>query len=793
MALLMGASVRSSAQSVPGPKGDTTTTLSRPALEDLPSSGTLGGLLETTIPELVSDRIDGGGLSVGRDSRLGARGSSWTQTAFQFDEIDLTDPGLFGGSLLFVDPGMLEAVETTTEMMPIERSAPGVSVRMVPRRPSDAWRGSAEVLSTASSATPATGLVPPIATLRSWNRIAASVSGPLRRERLSAVLGAVVNNATQFDRDDPTILRAHETGGFAHLLFTPSPTDELFGVIAGRSAHVPLEGRLWIGQPEARQRVSDLLIESHWTHQSQQVRWTAAGGFARVTVDPDSAPVPLAYIDSVRDMPIMEAVSGSGSRKRWSVVLREAGLASSANRWLRGGKAGVEIGDGMSTDGVRPASAVAETVEGLPARLWRLENTSTEPRHHATTLTAYIAETVRVSSRVTVDGGVRWEGVTAAADGGGSIHWSDWFPRMSLRWDIVPREHLSAVVGLGRYGYRLPLEILAYGDPTSASARVFRWNDRNGDGRFDDGEEGPLVARVGDVPAGTSAIDPHLKRPYLDELFIGFELRPSATWVVRVAGLTRQDRRLIAPVNTGVPLSAYTVTTVPDPGEDVLDPADDQQLPVYSRRPEAFGADRYVLTNPPGLSATFHGLELSLTHATDRLWIMAGATAGQSSGPAAARGFQVFQNDAAVPSDLFLDPNAATFVRGSFFSDRNYTIKTSGTYRFPHDVKLGLVARYQDGQSFSRLVLAQDLGQGTEAIRAYRNGRTRFSYTLTMDARVQVGFGVAKQHLTLVWDVFNLLNMSNEVEESVVTGPSFRAPTALQPPRAMHVGLRLAF
>ena len=81
IAAMLVASAPLCAQVMPGVGSEATTTLPRSALEDLPSSGTLGGLLETTVPELISDRIDGGGLSVGRESRLGARGGSWTQTA----------------------------------------------------------------------------------------------------------------------------------------------------------------------------------------------------------------------------------------------------------------------------------------------------------------------------------------------------------------------------------------------------------------------------------------------------------------------------------------------------------------------------------------------------------------------------------------------------------------------------------------------------------------------------------------------------------------------------------------
>ena len=249
----------------------------------------------------------------------------------------------------------------------------------------------------------------------------------------------------------------------------------------------------------------------------------------------------------------------------------------------------------------------------------------------------------------------------------------------------------------------------------------------------------------------------------------------------------------MAVVDTGVPLSAYTVATIADAGEDWLDPSDDRLLPVYSRRPDAFGADRYLLTNPENLIATFRGLDLTVDGTIDRLTFRFGATAGQSSGPAAARGFQVFQNDAAVLGDVLVDPNSTTYARGSFFSDRNFTIKTSGTYRFPQNVQLGVVARYQDGQPFSRLVIVQDTTQGTEAIRGYRNGRTRFTYTMTVDTRLQVGLPIARRRLSLVWDVFNLFNQSSEVEESVVTGPTFRTPTALQPPRAMHLGVRATF
>jgi len=114
-------------------------------------------------------------------------------------------------------------------------------------------------------------------------------------------------------------------------------------------------------------------------------------------------------------------------------------------------------------------------------------------------------------------------------------------------------------------------------------------------------------------------------------------------------------------------------------------------------------------------------------------------------------------------------------------------------YRFTAGVTLGAIARYQDGQPFSRLVLATGLTQGPEAIRAFPNGGSRFTFTGTLDVRLQKEFVVAGTKLALVADAYNLVNLGNEVEERVVSGPDFRTVTAIQPPLTARFGLRFTF
>jgi len=111
----------------------------------------------------------------------------------------------------------------------------------------------------------------------------------------------------------------------------------------------------------------------------------------------------------------------------------------------------------------------------------------------------------------------------------------------------------------------------------------------------------------------------------------------------------------------------------------------------------------------------------------------------------------------------------------------------------PRQFLFSAIARYQDGQPFSRVVIVPDLAQGPEAIPAYRRGRTRFTYTLTLDAHAEKSLRVGRARLTGVLEVFNLLNNAKELAEDVVTDSLFRTTTAVQPPRAVRIAARIGF
>jgi hypothetical protein len=290
-----------------------------------------------------------------------------------------------------------------------------------------------------------------------------------------------------------------------------------------------------------------------------------------------------------------------------------------------------------------------------------------------------------------------------------------------------------------------------------------------------------------------SRIDPDLKRPYTDEFVVGFEKRRSSQTRYTLTGIARRQGNLLGIVNTGVTVADYVPVGVPDAFSDWGGAGDDRILTIYNRRPASFGRDTYVLTNPGQQAATAYALRMSWDHSGDRLFLLLGATAYMAEGAGGNRGYGPLENDQDVPGEQFTNPNAASYARGRLFSDRAFTIKWTMLYRFPGDVTVGGIARYQDGQPFARVVVLPGLNQGAEAVPAYPNGATRYTFTGSFDLRVQKGFRIGAARLDGILDAYNLFTRNNSVEEYIATDAGFRTSIAIQPPPAVHLGLRVSF
>ncbi len=771
-------------------------TLNVPMLADLPTGGSLYSVFDTMPAEVISDRIDTGGLFTGELARIGSHGSSWTQTMFRIGDADVTNPYAGGTPLLVPGAMAWDRVDIASGLMPIEVNAPGMAVSLTPRRPSDKWIRTFEVFAAGPSllARQETTDPPAIARQHSWNSGNLFLSGPVIPNRLSLMFVSGWTSSSRFERSDPTRLDSAIGNALGHVVFAPNQRDEIRVLGWVERSRVPYVNRVAFSQPLSSEGANAVHTQVTWERRATpDTLWAIFGSFGRRAQTNDLEPQPTLVVERLRDGPISELLHPlDGSEASWSVGARMKRASVTIFDRSHAVRGGIVLSGAQATTHSTFDGRIGELVDGVPARVWDFTSPPGGSDWHSGSLAIYAADTVPLHPRLTLDAGIRFEAVRGSADGSiERVRWHNWFPRGSLRWGLTEYGNISAFAGFSRYGHRLLVNELATGDPNAPYADVYRWNVANAD--MERPNPGPLISRVGPGTGGDprfAAIDPQLSRPYMDEFVTGFEGRPRADAVIRLAAIARRDKRVMGVVNVGVPQSMYSTTLIPDPGDDH---AGYQTLPVFNRPADAYGLDRYLLTNPPDNQATFVGVELTMQATIRRLTLMFGATAGRSYGISGNIGFGPLENDHGILGEVFIDPNARTNADGRIFSERGYTIKTAGVFPLPWNLRVGYAARYQDGQHFARLVIVSDLNQGTSSIRAFRNGETRFTMTPTLDARVQKLFTVAQRPFAILFDAYNVLNHGFEVEEYQITGPTSRLPSAVQPPRAVHLGLRFSF
>jgi hypothetical protein len=752
-------------------------TLTPAMLRDLPVGSNIFAAIETTQGEVTSDRFYGGGLNTGRSAHMGAFLNSFTQTQFRIGDVNVTAPDGRGTPFLTPALSFWERVNVSTAFMPADFNAPGLGVTFEPRRPGVTWTRmfEASAASPGFVATPAAGSPASIEHLRQWQHGGLLLSGPLT-SRLGLVVAGDWSKASQFERASATAVDGESATGLINLVYTPGPRTELRTVG-------------WAGRTRTPQdEQTSFHVQTTWErHEPRDLSWRIFAAYSQRTNSTNAVPgAATATIDRITDGPVPLFIdTGNRTDRRWSFGVRSTKLrrAHALQVGFDAGGTGSRVAPGFS-------GAIGELVDGIRARMWNYTAAGVDARRHSASISAFVTDRVSLGRRVTMEAGFAYDGVTGSATGGATeVAWETVLPRVSLRWSVTDFKAIAVFAGYRRSADQLTLDLVSVGDPAGATASVSRWNAQG---------VGPVVMRVGPGTGGDptfTAIDPLLLRPTTDEIVAGIEARPFGTVRARIAGIMKRQQHLVDLVDLGTPLSSYQVQGVVD-GRPAGD-GGDVVLPVYNRLPSAFGADRYLLTNPDQESPTFSGLVFSADASTRRLAFLLTATASQAFVAGANRGYHVAENDAAsAVGELFVDPNAATNARGRPFFDRAYTLKLTTAYHFPADVTLGVIARYQDGQPFSRMTIVNGLNQGAEFVRALRAGESRFTYTGTLDVRLQKGFVAGpgrRVRLDLLVDAYNMINLGNEVEERIVTGPGFRDITAIQPPRTVHAGLRLSF
>jgi hypothetical protein len=384
---------------------------------------------------------------------------------------------------------------------------------------------------------------------------------------MGAVFGGTWTDGAQFYRSETAPVDARAASFFTQLVSKVGRAHE-WRVLGGvHHSSAPFDLRVPLGQLDAQATDTSFHLQTTFDVRESPNRVISLfGGYAQRGRGSDDLTVPSAVTPAVIDRvtegsPMLFASPLDYTVSRWSAGLR---LRPQPDREARHAPSfGVEVGGSAANADSFFNGSVAESVGDVPARVWTFTSPGTSSHRGALTLAVDAGETFRLSSAVTLDASIRFDAVSGSADGSADeISWSNWLPKTSVRWAITDRWQMSALAGYSRSAYRLPLDVLAIGDPAAPTAAIYTGDIQTLSLRAP-------VMRVGPGTGGDpefSRIDPELKRPVSDELVLGFQARPHPTLRFSFIGVARRESNLMGLVNVGAPAAAYDTLGVEDGG-----------------------------------------------------------------------------------------------------------------------------------------------------------------------------------------------------------------------------------
>lgn len=321
--------------------------------------------------------------------------------------------------------------------------------------------------------------------------------------------------------------------------------------------------------------------------------------------------------------------------------------------------------------------------------------------------------------------------------------------------------------------------------------RRYRWVDTNGNGVYNAGEEGVIIARRGG--AATSSLDPNIKNTRTDEIsaWLEHELIPGLALAGGYVYRKIDNFRVLA--NANRPMSAYNVPiTIRDPGPDgVLNTADDGAgIPGFNLSAAALAAPvSNVTTNLPG-SGEYQTIELSATKRQTGKWSLQGSFSKRWNKDQDTAYFGNNLRSLSTPSTA----NDLINTNGGRYEFTMWTMKINGSYDAPYGIRITPALRFQQGQPFGRTFLAgaaNGINYGSQRILAEPLTTRRQDNIAIVDIRAEKFFRYSKgRRLGVFGDVYNLTNSDAAQNITWNSGTAFLRPVSIIGPTIMRFGVK---
>jgi outer membrane receptor protein involved in Fe transport len=407
----------------------------------------------------------------------------------------------------------------------------------------------------------------------------------------------------------------------------------------------------------------------------------------------------------------------------------------------------------------------------------------------------FLNDSWQAGRRLTVNAGLRFDRHSAylpdqVGPGGQSfgraddiVTFNNWGPRLSASFDLTGDAKTLAKASWGRF-WLYPGADLASGLNPNATMWFERygWTDGNGNGVFDQGEQGALQLVQGGRAATT--FDENLENTYVDQFTAYLEREVMRNFGVRTGFVWNGRRQVRGQINVNRPLDVYDVpVTFRDPGPDGrLATGDDGDLLTgYNLGPEALARPIVnITTNLPEADSDYYTWEFTATKRESSFWSLQASYA------------YTWRRETSLAAGAGYTPNAFINTDDTLLVSTTWQAKLLATLKLKWDVRLTPTVRHQAGNPFGR-TFTQTFNWGNATVRGQPIDAERMPNVNVFDVRTEKAFRAGPGRVTAFFDVYNVFNTNAEQELTTTAGASWLRPVAITPPRIARVGVRFAW
>jgi hypothetical protein len=365
-----------------------------------------------------------------------------------------------------------------------------------------------------------------------------------------------------------------------------------------------------------------------------------------------------------------------------------------------------------------------------------------------------------------------------------AVAWNNWGPRVGVAYDVTGRGKTLVKASFGQFFLYPGADFAANLNPNPPGwFKEYAWADTNGNGHWDPGEDGKLIAVSGGTASTT--IDPHVRNTYTLQSTAYVEHEVAPNFAIRSGFVWNGRREVRGNINVNRPLGAYSVaTSVRDPGPDgKIGTADDgPTFSAYGLSPAFTGLPVINITTNLPENSNYYTWEITATKRdTGGRWSLLGSFA------------KTWNYETPLGTGSSFTPNQLINSVDGLNHYTNWQAKINTTLRLKWGILMTPIIRAQSGVPFGRTFVSS-LNYGSTTILAEPFGKERTANIGLFDVRTEKQFHAGERILlTGFFDVYNIFNTNAEQAVATSSGSSFLRPSAITAPRIARIGVKFQF